>query len=145
MTERTPIDPGFAARCRASFARQDYMTFVGARMAEVAPGYCEIRLPFRPELTQQHGYFHGGVVGAIVDSAAGYAAYSLMPADSSVLTVEYKLNLMAPAEGAELIARGRVKRAGRTITVVEGWVAAVGDRGEKPVAQMLGTFLCLAG
>jgi uncharacterized protein (TIGR00369 family) len=107
-------DPNFERRVRDSFGRQRVMTLIGAEMASVTPGHCEIRLPYKPELSQQHGFFHGGVVGMVADSAGGYAAYSLMPADASVLTVEYKMNLLAPGDGEVLIARGEVLRAGRT-------------------------------
>src|SRR5690606_17264829 len=94
MTAFEPLNPDFAARVRDSFARQPMMAHLGATLAAVEPGYCEIHLPWRRELTQQHGYIHGGALAAIIDSAAGYAAFSLMPADASVLTVEYKLNLL---------------------------------------------------
>src|SRR5215468_7353379 len=95
----TPAFPGFAERVRESFSRQGLMALFGAEMIRIDPGYCEIRLVARPELTQQHGYVHAGVTAAIVDSACGYAAFSLMPKDASVLTVEYKINLLAPADG----------------------------------------------
>lgn len=104
MTEKIrfqPQDPEFRRRIEESFARQGFMKHLGAKLTSLEPGEVEIRAPFRGELTQQHGYFHAGVPGAIADSACGYAAYTLMPADSSVLTVEYKMNLLAPAEGDE--------------------------------------------
>jgi uncharacterized protein (TIGR00369 family) len=104
-----PSDPDFASRVRASFGRQQAMEFIGAELTAVEPGRCEIRLPFKPELTQQHGFVHGGIVGMIADSACGYAAYSLFPADSSILTVEYKINLLAPSKGDALIARARIE------------------------------------
>lgn len=113
-----PRNPDFARRVRDSFARQGAMSLIGAELARVAPGECDIRLPYRPELSQQHGYFHGGIIGTIADSAGGYAAFTLMPADSSVLTVEYKINLLAPRAGDELVARGRVLKSGRSLAVV---------------------------
>src|SRR6476646_7733287 len=110
-------DAKFAEKVRGSFARQGLMRHLGAEMISVAPGASEIRVAFREELSQQHGYFHAGVTGAIAASAAGYAAFSLTPAGSTVLTVEYKLNLVAPAQGEAISARGRVIRAGRTLTI----------------------------
>ena len=94
-----PVDPGFAARVRASFGRQKAMALIGAELTVVEPGYAEIALPYRDDLTQQKGYVHGGVIGMIADTACGYAAYSLMPAGSSLVTVEYKINILAPARG----------------------------------------------
>jgi uncharacterized protein (TIGR00369 family) len=114
-----PRDPGFEAKVRDSFARQGIMAHLGARLEKVEPGLVEISLPYRPELSQQHGYFHAGVVATIADSCAGYAAFSLMPADSSVLSIEFKVNLIAPAHGRLLVARGHVVRSGRTITVCQ--------------------------
>ena len=102
-------DPHFADRVRASFDRQQAMTLIGASLPVVEAGYTEIHLPYKPEVTQQHGFIHGGVVGMIADSAAGYAANTLTSAEASVLTVEYKLNLLAPADGQLLIAEGSVK------------------------------------
>jgi len=112
-------DPAFEARVRASFARQQFMATLGARLLRIEPGLCEIELAQRPELTQQHGYLHAGAGTAIADSAGGYAAYSLMPAGSSVLAVEFKLNLLEPACGERFVGRGRVLRAGRRLTVCE--------------------------
>src|SRR5882724_2102493 len=106
-----PADPRYAERVRASFARQGAMRLVGAELLEVAPGYCAIALIPRPEVAQQHGYVHAGVVAAIVDSAGGYAGFTLFPTDASVLTLEYKLNLLAPAAGDRLIAEGFVVKA----------------------------------
>jgi uncharacterized protein (TIGR00369 family) len=111
-----PRNPHFEQAVRASFAGQPLMATIGARLTRVAAGETEIRLPFRSDLTQQHGFLHAGVVTSALDSACGYAAFSLMPEGVGVLTVEFKTNLLAPARGEELIARGRVVRAGRTIT-----------------------------
>jgi len=136
-------DPDFEQRVRGSFARQQVMRFLGASLGDVAPGYCEIRLPYRPELSQQHGYFHGGIVGTIADSAAGYAGYTLMASDSSVLTVEYKLNLMAPADGELLTARGRVLRPGKNLVITQADVL-VGKQGdEKQCGVLLQTLMCM--
>jgi uncharacterized protein (TIGR00369 family) len=119
-----PVDPKFEARVRGSFARQGAMRLIGARMGRVEPGYCEIELPYRDDLTQQHGLFHGGFTSAIADTACGYAAYTLFGAEDSVLTVEYKINLLAPAAGERLVAGARAKKSGRTLTVCEFEVIA---------------------
>ncbi len=108
---------GWEARTRESFARQGAMTHLGATLHELAPGRCTIAIPFRPELSQQHGYFHAGITSAVADSAGGYAGLSLFPENSEVLTVEFKINLIAPANGEELHATGLVVRSGRTLTV----------------------------
>ena len=104
-TAFAPMDPGFEARCRASFGRQKAMDLVGGRLERLEPGLAEVVLPFREDLTQQKGFVHGGIVGMIADSACGYAAYSLMPATSSLVTVEYKINILRPAVGSLLAAR----------------------------------------
>jgi len=144
MNGLTPRDPQFEARVRASFERQAFMREIGARIATLAPGFCEIHLPFRPGLGQQHGYFHGGIIGTLADNASGYASYTLMAAADSVLTVEYKLNIVAPGDGEALIARGQVHRSGRTLTVGRSDVFAIKDGRETLVATMLGTFMRLA-
>ncbi|GIX29402.1 MAG: thioesterase [Burkholderiales bacterium] len=141
----TAPDPRYAERVRASFARQGIMGHLGAALTEVRPGYCEIRLPFRPELAQQHGYFHGGVIGTLGDSAGGYAAFTLMPADAGVLTVEYKMNLLAPGDGELLIARGRVIKAGRSLVVSQADVAVVKDGTERLCAILLQTLMTIQG
>lgn len=112
-----PADPDFERRTRESFARQGAMAHLGATLGRVEPGFVEIGLAFRPELSQQHGFFHAGMLASVADSAGGYAAYTLFPADAGVLTVEFKVNLMAPADGESILAAGRVLRAGRTVTV----------------------------
>ena len=133
--------PETEGRVRASFARQGLMAHIGARLVSVCPGECAIACAPRSELSQQHGYVHAGVVAAIADSAAGYAAMSVAPADSEVLTVEFKLNLLAPAAGDLLMARGRVVRAGRTLTVCESTVGALRDGEETPCAIALVTMM----
>lgn len=131
------------ARVRASFAKQAAMSTLGARVTHVAPGEVDLRMDYRPELTQQHGFVHAGILATLADSAAGYAAYTLMPPDAGVVSVEFKLNLMAPAVGDAFIARARVKKAGRTLTVVNADVFAERDGGERLVATMQATMMTL--
>src|SRR5688572_9068501 len=140
-----PRDPEFAAKVRDSFSRQGIMAHLGARLEKVEAGLVEISLPYRKELSQQHGYFHAGVVATVADSCAGYAAFSLMPAGSSVLSIEFKVNLIAPADGRLLVARGKVVRSGRTITVcqMEADVEKDGKRTTCMVGQA--TMMCLQG
>ncbi len=130
-------------RCKDSFDRQGLMTLLGAELVEAADGGAVIEVAYRQDLTQQNGYFHGGVVTAIADTACGYAAYTTMPPDSSVLTVEFKINLMNPAAGERLRAEARVHKAGRTLVVVRATVTVL--RGDKavPCGEMLGTFIVL--
>ena len=137
----SPVDPQFARRIRDSFGRQRAMVLIGATLESVVPGRVEIALPYRDDLTQQKGFIHGGIIGMIADSACGYAAFSLMPADSSLVTVEYKMNILAPARAA-LMARGEVVKAGRTLTVTRGEVYA---QDGTPVALMQQTLMMLAG
>ena len=140
-----PRNPDFAARTRDSFLRQSFMNTLGAELQAVEPGEVTIRLEHRPDLCQQHGFFHGGVVGTLADNAGGYATFSLLAKDDSVLTVEYKLNLMAPAEGEALVVTGSVVRAGRTITVARSEVSVLRSGTAVPCAEMLGTFMTLHG
>ncbi|HYH83129.1 MAG TPA: PaaI family thioesterase [Longimicrobium sp.] len=134
-------DPG--ARVRASFARQAAMATLGVEVVHVAPGEVDLRMPYRAELTQQHGFLHAGIIATLADSAAGYAAFTLMPADAGVVSVEFKLNLMAPAVGEAFVARGRVKKAGRTLTVVNTDVFAHRDGAERLIATMQATIMTL--
>jgi len=136
-----PADEAYDARVRESFARQGAMLHLGATIRYLAPGQCEIAVPFRPELSQQHGYFHAGVISAIVDSAGGFAALTLFAAGSEVLTVEFKINLIAPADGELLIAEGRVVRAGRTLTVCTGEVRSLRGGIPKTCAIMQQTLM----
>jgi uncharacterized protein (TIGR00369 family) len=136
-----PVDPHFAARCRQSFGRQKAMALIGASLSVVEPGAVEIALPYRDDLTQQKGFVHGGIVGMIADTACGYAAFSLMPADCSLVTVEYKINILAPAT-TSLLARGEVVKAGRTLTIAR---AEVYGENRKHVATMQQTLMMLAG
>lgn len=140
-----PADPAFEGRVRASFERQAAMKLIGATLARVEPGLAVIELPYRADLTQQHGLVHGGITAMIADSAAGYAAYSLFPADSSILTVEFKINLVAPAHGERLVATGRVKRPGKTLTICEFEVMAESGGKATVCAVGLETLMCLAG
>jgi uncharacterized protein (TIGR00369 family) len=143
MPEFEPKDPAFESRVRASFVRQKVMALIGAELTGVAPGRVEIELPFRDDLTQQHGFFHAGIVGTIADSAGGFAAYTLMPAGASVLSVEYKINLMAPAEGERLMASGQVIRAGRTLTVCDLEVVVLKGDVRTVCARGMQTLICL--
>lgn len=138
-------DPDFEARVRTSFASQGIMDHIGAELRKIEPGYCEIELPYSDAVSQQHGFFHGGVIGTIADSAGGYAAFSLMDADDEALTVEYKLNLMALALGERLIARGRVLRPGKTLTVCRAEVTVLKDGKETACAAMQQTMMRIVG
>ncbi|GAB2674795.1 PaaI family thioesterase [Thalassiella azotivora] len=141
MPEPTVRNPDYEADVRASFDRQGLMATLGARLVRVEPGAVEIEVPHRAELTQQQGFLHAGVTTSAVDSACGYAAHTLMVPGSEVLSVEFKINLLAPAVGERLVARGRVVRSGRTITVCQGDAYAVtGDR-EVHCATMTATMM----
>ena len=144
-TAPAPRDPAWEARIRASFARQALMTTMGARLHAMAPGEVAIALPFRAELTQQHGYLHAGAVAAVVDSACGYAALSLMDPDAAVLSIEFKVNMLAPAAGERFLARGRVVRSGRTITVCAGELVTERDGASALVAVMQATMMAVRG
>ncbi|APH73352.1 PaaI family thioesterase [Aquibium oceanicum] len=139
-------DIDFEERVRASFARQKVMATIGAELTQVTPGMIEIEMPFSEELTQQHGFLHAGVISTALDSACGYAAYSLMPADAAVLTIEFKLNLLAPGRGERFLFRGSVTKPGRTIIVADGQAYAFGGNGEaKLVATMTGSMMVVQG
>ena len=128
-------------RVRASFESQGLMEHLGARLSHIGPGRVHIQLPSRPEVTQQHGYFHAGATSAIADSAGGYAAFTLFPEDSSVLTVEYKINLLAPAEGEYIEAVGKVLKPGRTLTVCQLKVFAIQSEKRTLIATGLQTLI----
>jgi uncharacterized protein (TIGR00369 family) len=132
-----PSNQQFEDTIRDSFGRQAFLAWAGATLARVAPGEVDIELPFRADLVQQSGVLHAGVVAAIGDTACGYAAMTLMPAGSEVWSVEFKINLIAPAAGRRFVARGRVVRSGRTLTVCTAEIAT----DERVVATMLGTFI----
>lgn len=141
----TPKDPQYDARVRASFARQQAMATLGISIATLAPGEIVLTMPFAAAYTQQHGFLHAGIVATALDSACGYAAFSLMPDDAAVLTVEFKINLIAPARGARFLFRGAVVKPGRTITVCEGHAFAIDDDQEKLIATMSGTLMAVVG
>lgn len=142
MTESTVRNPDFAQVVRDSFARQGLMGHLGAELTGVEPGRVEISAPYRPELTQQHGFFHGGVTTTLADSACGYAALTLMAAGSEVLSVEFKINLLAPAAGERLVARAHVIRSGRTVSVCQADVFGVDGAGaETHCATMVATMM----
>ncbi|MCM3564613.1 PaaI family thioesterase [Hydrogenophaga intermedia] len=140
-----PPDPDYAERVRASFARQAAMTTIGATLAEVQPGRVVITMPWAAHLTQQHGFLHAGMVSTALDSACGYAGFTLMPADAAVLTIEFKINLLAPAQGDSFRMVGTVIKAGRTVTVAEGHAYAVHNGQEKLVATMGCTLMAVLG
>ena len=140
-----PQDPAFAERVRGSFARQGAMHTIGATLAEIAAGRVVIELPWRQDLTQQHGFLHAGMVATALDSACGYAASTLMPAEAGVLTIEYKINLLAPAQGTLFRMEGLVVKPGRTITVTEGRAWALDEVREKLIATMGATLMTITG
>ena len=140
-----PQDPAFAERVRASFAKQAAMHTIGAQLADIAPGRVVIELPWQQGLTQQHGFLHAGMVAAALDSACGYAASTLMPADAGVLTIEYKINLLAPAKGQRFRMEGLVIKPGRTISVTEGRAYALHTGGRKLIATMNATLMAVVG
>lgn len=143
--QQEQASPEVEARIRASFERQGLMAHLGARIVHVAPGRVRIVLPRRHEVTQQHGYFHAGATSAIADSAGGYAAFTVFPENTSVLTVEYKINLLAPAAGDHLEAVGTVVKSGRTLTVCRLEVLAVEDGTQTLVATGQQTLICVNG
>lgn len=136
-----PADSDYGARVRDSFAQQAFMALLGATLDRVEPGAVDISITFRQDLTQQHGYLHAAVTTAIADSACGYAALTLMPGGSEVLTIEYKVNLLRPALGTQFRAEGRVLKPGRTITVVRGDVYAAVDGSSTLVTTMVATMI----
>jgi len=141
----TPAFAGYAKRVRSSFARQGAMALIGAEIVDIGPGFCAIAVKPRAEISQQHGYVHAGIIGMIVDCAGGYAGYTLFPEDSSVLTVEFKLNLVARGIGERLVAEGRVVKAGRTLTITQGEVHAEAQGRRTLVALMQQTLIVMHG
>ena len=136
----------YEGRVRASFARQQIMATIGAELTRGNPGVIEIELPYRPDLTQQHGYLHAGIISTALDSACGYAAYSVMAADAAVLTIEFKINLLSPGKGERFLFRGSVTKPGRTIIVADGQAYAYdGDGDARLVATMTGTMMVVSG
>ena len=147
MRHPIPADAGYVQRLRDSFARQQAMHTLGAALDTVEPGRVVITMHHRPELTQQHGFVHAGIVSTALDSACGYAAFSLMPADAAVLTIEFKVNLLAPARGPWFRFEGQVTKAGRTISVVDGraWQHAPGSDEHTLIATMTATVMTVLG
>ena len=140
----TAKNPLFAIQVRNSFERQTAMSSIGAELLIVEPGKVEIALPYRSDLTQQHGYLHAGIITTIADTACGYAAYTLMPAGSEVLSVEFKVNLLRPAKGERFVAVANVLKPGRTLTVVRADVFGISESDERElIATMLATMICL--
>jgi uncharacterized protein (TIGR00369 family) len=139
-----PEDPNFQERVRASFSRQRVMQTLGISIARLEAGDIELTMPFDPAYTQQHGFIHAGVVAAALDSACGYAAFSLMPADAAVLTVEFKINLLAPAKGQQFKFRARVVKPGRTLTVCDAQAFAEAQGTDaRLIATMTGTLMAV--
>ena len=146
MNARAVPDPDYEERVRASFARQAAMATIGAELTLVTPGIVEIEMPFSAALTQQHGFLHAGVISTALDSACGYAAFSLMPEQASVLTIEFKVNLLAPGRGDRFLFRGSVTKPGRTIIVADGQAYAYNANGEaRLIATMTGTMMTMTG
>ena len=138
-----PRNPDFEARVRQSFEAQTVMQTINANLSEVAPGRVVIELPYQSGLTQQHDFIHAGISSTIMDSACGYAAFSLMPAEAEVLTIEFKINLLAPASGEHFRAVGTVRKPGRQVFVSESELFAQTGDSEKLVASMTGTLMAV--
>lgn len=145
MADFVARDPRYRSRVETSFAKQGLMTTLAAVLGDIAPGCVDIVLPVSPGVSQQHGYVHAGAVAAIADSAAGYAALTLMAPGTGVLTTEFKINLVAPAKGVRLRARGRVVKSGRTLTLAQTEVFAESDSGETLVALLTATLMSIEG
>jgi uncharacterized protein (TIGR00369 family) len=143
VRNRKPQDPSFAARTKASFARQRAMASLGITITRLEPGEIELTMPYHLSFSQQHGYMHAGIIATALDSACGYAAYTLMPADAEILTVEFKTNLLAPARGERFLFRARVVKPGRTITVADAQAIAIDGERERLVATMTSTLMAL--
>ncbi|NVN92603.1 MAG: PaaI family thioesterase [Desulfuromonadales bacterium] len=140
MTFITP-NPDFGVRLHERFSSTGTMGTLGARLVRVGPGEVELELPYHHGVSQNNGFFHGGIIGTMLDTACGYAALTIMPADDEVLTVEYKINFLSPAAGELLVARGRVLRAGKTLTICEADGIMAVDGKEKCVARMTATMI----
>ena len=138
-----PKHPDYQAKVKKSFADQAVMKTIGASLEAIGAGEIEIEFPYQASLTQQNGFIHAGIVSTVLDSACGYAAFSLMPEDASVLTIEFKVNLLSPAKGDRFRGYGKVKKAGRTISVAEAELYAFSDQGKKLVATMVGTLMAI--
>jgi len=146
MTPFKPQDGDFETRVRESFARQAVMQTLRATIARITPGIVEIEMPFSENCTQQHGFLHAGIIATGLDSACGYAAYTLMPVDAAILTIEFKVNLLSPGLGERFLFRGEVTKPGRTILVSDGRAYAIsGDGDVKLIATMTGTLMTVTG
>jgi uncharacterized protein (TIGR00369 family) len=142
-TDFEPKDPDYRSRVAASFAQQRAMHTLGITLSRLEPGEVELTMPFAAAYTQQHGFLHAGIVTTALDSACGYAAFTLMPAEAEILTVEFKTNLLAPARGERFRYRGRVIKPGRTLTVCEGQAVALREGNETLIATMSATLMAL--
>ncbi len=140
----TVKDTLYKEKVRESFSLQDVMNTIGAAPVLIEPGHVEIEFAYKKNLTQHHGFIHAGIVSTVLDSACGYAAYTLMPENTSVLTIEFKINLLSPAQGDKFVAIGKVKKPGRTITVSEGELFALHAGSSKLVATMTGTLMTMS-
>ncbi|SMH40441.1 uncharacterized domain 1-containing protein [Mesorhizobium australicum] len=146
MKANTQIDADYEERVRSSFARQVVMSTIGAELTSVTPGTVEIEMPYSTALTQQHGFLHAGIISTALDSACGYAAYSLMPPEAAVLTIEFKLNMLSPGKGERFLFRGSVTKPGRTIIVADGQAYAYATDGEaRLIATMTATMMTITG
>jgi uncharacterized protein (TIGR00369 family) len=145
MPDFAPKDPDFRARLEASFARQTAMASLGVTIIRLEPGEIELAMPYSAAFTQQHGFTHGGIIATVLDSACGYAAYSLTPPDTTILTIEFKTSLLAPAKGERFTIRGRVIRPGRNITFCEAEALAHDGGAMKRIATMTATLMAIAG
>ncbi len=146
MKATVQTDPNYDERVRASFARQVVMGTIRAELTSVTPGIVEIEMPYSPSLTQQHGFLHAGIISTALDSACGYAAFSLMPPDAAVLTIEFKLNMLSPGRGERFLFRGSVTKPGRTIIVADGQAYAYAADGEaRLIATMTATMMTITG
>jgi uncharacterized protein (TIGR00369 family) len=139
----SPSDPNFSDRVRSSFARQQVMQTLGVEIVRLEPGEIELTMPYAPTFTQQHGFMHAGIITTALDSACGYAAFSLMPADAAVLTVEFKTSLLAPAKGERFTFRAQVVKAGRTLTFCDAKAFAIDNGEERLIATMTGTLMAI--
>ena len=146
MPEFKPQNPDYLARSQRSFKRQKAMQTLGLKLNAVGPGTVEMEMPYHADFTQQHGFLHAGIISTALDSACGYAAFSLMDADAAVLTIEFKINLLSPARGERFVFRAAVTKPGRTISVSDGSAYAVDENGrEKLIATMTGTLMAVVG
>jgi uncharacterized protein (TIGR00369 family) len=143
MTSKFTTDDGYKLKVAESFQRQEVMKTLNASILDIRPGEIELEFPYQQSLTQQHGFIHAGTISTVLDSACGYAAFSLMPEDAAVLTIEFKINLLSPAKGDRFRAIGKVKKFGKNITVTDGELFAYSDSGKKLIATMVGTIMAV--